>query len=178
MKRVGTIGLAGAGKTTFSRALSRVSGLPYYEVDELFHGPQWERNAAFERDVRLLASQECWIAEVHYRESVPILAPRVDVLFVFDLPFWLTYMRLVRRTLLRRLLRTKLWNENVQGPVVEALWNRDHLLRWALRQKSQVKQIVSLVLTHNPCVEVIWFHRRGDARSYIRHYANRQIEGE
>ena len=47
VRRVLVAGSTGAGKTTMARALSAARGLPHTEMDELWHGPDWEPRAEF-----------------------------------------------------------------------------------------------------------------------------------
>ena len=48
MRRLLVGGLTGSGKSTPARVLSVRLGLPYTEVDGLFHGPGWVRLPTFE----------------------------------------------------------------------------------------------------------------------------------
>jgi adenylate kinase family enzyme len=98
-KRIVTTGLAGAGKSTFSRALSTKTGLPVIHLDLHFWKPGWtEPSQAEWRDTQriLLASDE-WIADGNYHETLDLRLDRADTVIFLDTPWWLCASRAFRR---------------------------------------------------------------------------------
>ena len=55
MKRVIVIGSPGAGKSTFSRKLRDITGLPLYHLDNIWHKPDRTTISREEFDERLAA---------------------------------------------------------------------------------------------------------------------------
>ena len=65
MLKVLVIGSPGAGKSTFARKLSAVTGLPLYYLDLLWHKPDKTNLAAEEFDLRLneMMKKTQWIID-------------------------------------------------------------------------------------------------------------------
>ena len=133
-QRVLVAGVTGAGKTTLARRLGERWDLRHVEIDGLFHGPGWTPRPQFLDDVRALAAEERWITEWQYasKGTTPLLAPRAQLAIWLDYPDRVVRGRLLRRTFARRLLRTKLWNGNVEKPLWRMLSEdpEDNILRW------------------------------------------------
>ena len=68
-RRVLVAGTSGAGKSTVARRIGEVLGLPYVEIDGLFHGPGWTRRESFEADVRRVAAAPDWVTEWQYASA-------------------------------------------------------------------------------------------------------------
>jgi adenylate kinase family enzyme len=102
-KRIVVTGLAGAGKSTFSRALSTKTGLPVIHLDHHFWKHGWTEPSDREwRDLQrgLLAGDE-WIADGNYAETLELRLERADTLIFLDTPWWLcasrAFVRGIRR---------------------------------------------------------------------------------
>lgn len=133
-QRVLIAGVTGAGKTMFARRLAVAWELRQIEIDALFHGPNWTPRPQFLDDVRAFAAEERWVTEWLYSShgTLPILAPRAQLVIWLDYPYHVVRCRLLRRTLSRCLLRTRLWNDNREQPLWR-LFARDprrNILRW------------------------------------------------
>ena len=129
--RVLVAGTSGAGKTTLARHVGRVLGIPFAELDALFHGPGWTPLPTFEDEVRRLVATPAWATEWQYDLARPLLAARADLLVWLDLPRAVVMRRLVVRTLVRRLRSQQLWNGNVEPPLHTVFTDPEHLVRWA-----------------------------------------------
>jgi adenylate kinase family enzyme/aminoglycoside N3'-acetyltransferase len=102
-KRIVVTGLAGAGKSTFSRALSTKTGLPVIHLDLHFWKPGWTEPSEEEwRETQraLLASDE-WIADGNYHETLDLRLDRADTVILLDTPWWLCASRAFRRGIRR-----------------------------------------------------------------------------
>lgn len=134
-QRVLIAGVTGAGKTTFARRLAIAWELRQIEIDALFHGPNWTPRPQFLDDVRAFAAEERWVTEWQYSSqgTLPILVPRAQLVIWLDYPYHVVRYRLLRRTLSRALLRTRLWNGNRELPLWRLLfvrYSRRNILRW------------------------------------------------
>ena len=102
-RRVVVTGLAGSGKSTFSRALAAKTGLPLIHLDLAFWKPGWvapsEREWREEQG-RLLAG-DAWIADGNYHETLDLRLQRADTIVVLDTPWPLCAARAFRRGLRR-----------------------------------------------------------------------------
>ncbi|MEZ7755337.1 AAA family ATPase [Microbacterium paraoxydans] len=138
-------GVTGSGKTTLSRRLAALWDLRHVEIDGLFHGPDWTPRAEFLDDVRAFAAEERWVTEWQYtsKGTDEILTPRAQLALWLDYPYWVVRSRLLRRTLSRSILRTRMWNGNVEKPIWRMLgatpeesilaWQTATLHKWSER---------------------------------------------
>ena len=90
-RRVLVIGMAGSGKSTFSRALSAKTGLPVIHLDLHFWKAGWVKPSEKEwreKQRRLLAG-EAWIADGNYHETLDLRLERAETVVVLDTPWWI-----------------------------------------------------------------------------------------
>lgn len=132
--RVLVAGVTGSGKTTLSRRLAALWDLRHVEIDGLFHGPDWTPRAEFLDDVRAFAAEERWVTEWQYtsKGTDEILTPRAQLALWLDYPYRVVRSRLLRRTLSRSILRTRMWNGNVEKPIWRMLGStpEESILAW------------------------------------------------
>lgn len=130
LQRVLVGGISGAGKSTMASALSSRLGLPYVEVDGLFHGPGWVQRPEFEADVAAIAAGDRWVIEDQYHRVLgDLLWRRADTLIWLDMPRALVMWRLLRRSIRRSVTRAELWNGNREK--AREWFTRDHPVRYA-----------------------------------------------
>jgi adenylate kinase family enzyme len=102
--RVVVTGLAGAGKSTFSRALSAKTGLPLIVLDLHFWLPGWSEPTEAEwREMqkRLLAGDD-WIADGNYHATLDLRLERAESVVFLDIPWWICSWRALVRGVRRR----------------------------------------------------------------------------
>jgi adenylate kinase family enzyme len=103
-RRVVVTGMAGAGKSTFSRALSAKTGLPVIHLDLHFWKPGWipaPDDEWRERQRGLLAGEE-WIVDGNYHETLDLRLERADTVVFLDTPWWICAQRALVRGVRRR----------------------------------------------------------------------------
>ena len=102
-QRVVVTGMAGAGKSTFSKRLAVKTGLPLVHLDLHSWKPGWERVPADELLVtqRKLVADESWIIDSNDVDE-QLLMQRADTLFVIATPWWLCSYRAFIRGLRRQ----------------------------------------------------------------------------
>src|SRR4051812_37847921 len=130
-QRVIVAGTSGAGKSTLADRIGRHLGLPYTELDSLFHGPDWVPRETFQADVQRFAAGPEWVCEWQSRPTRPLLADRAALLVWLDLPHRTVMRQVILRTVRRRLHREVLWNGNTEGPLRTVFTDPDHIVRWA-----------------------------------------------
>jgi len=103
-RRVLVSGLAGAGKSTFSRALSAKTGLPLIHLDIHFWKPGWVEPTEDEwRDrQRGLLSGEEWIIDGNYHATLDLRLERADTVVYLDTPWWVCARRALVRGVRKR----------------------------------------------------------------------------
>ena len=102
-RRVVVTGLAGAGKSTFSRALSAKTGLPVIHLDLHFWKPGWVEPCEDEwRDKqRAVLAGSQWIADGNYHSTLDLRLELADTVIYLDTPWWVcarrAFIRGIRR---------------------------------------------------------------------------------
>ncbi len=100
--RVVVTGMAGAGKSTFSRVLAAKTGLPLIHLDLHIWNPGWVRvpdNELLEKQ-RVLLADDLWIVDSNDVND-DLLFQRADTLFVLATPWWICSWRAFKRGLKR-----------------------------------------------------------------------------
>jgi adenylate kinase family enzyme len=102
-RRVLVIGMAGAGKSTFSRALSAKTGLPVIHMDLHYWKPGWVEPSADEwREAqRRVLAGDAWIADGNDLETLELRLDRADTVVLLDTPWWTCASRAFLRGLRR-----------------------------------------------------------------------------
>lgn len=95
-------GLAGAGKSTFSRRLASATGLPLIHLDLHLWDPGWVRVSASEllAKQQVLMAADQWIVDSNDVDE-ELLRQRADTLVVLATPWWVCAFRAFRRGLRR-----------------------------------------------------------------------------
>lgn len=136
MDRVLVIGSSGSGKTTLARTVATRLRTPHIELDALFHGPNWQRRAAFEDDVDRASREQRWVIDGNYTPVRDLLWSRADTIVWLDLPRWLVEYRVMRRSFTRWVLREELWHGNrEESPLGWFRW--DHPVRWSWKKHGE-----------------------------------------
>ncbi|MCA5894074.1 AAA family ATPase [Isoptericola sp. NEAU-Y5] len=170
-QRILVAGTSGAGKTTLAGRVSAVLGLPYTELDSLFHGPGWTPRPEFEEDVRAVAAQEAWVSEWQYAVVRPLLLERAEVLVWLDLPVPVVLWQVLCRTLYRRWRRVELWNGNIEPPLWTVLTADDHILRWAWKTRYKNRGLDEYLAAQAPHVRVVRLRSRREVDRWVTELA-------
>jgi adenylate kinase family enzyme len=94
-------GLAGSGKSTFSRSLAAKTGLPVIHLDLHFWKPGWiapSEGEWREKQCGLLAG-DAWIADGNYHETLDLRLERADTIVFLDTHWSVCAGRAFRRGL-------------------------------------------------------------------------------
>ena len=153
--RVLVAGTSGSGKSTLARAIARVLGVDYFEIDALYHGRGWTPNPRFIDEVAARIGEPAWVTEWQYPSVRDALADRADLLVWLDLPRWLVMNRVVRRTVRRSVLGLELWNGNREAPLWTFVNDPDHIVRWAWRTHPQTSARVRACVEQRPALSAV-----------------------
>ncbi len=134
IRRVSVTGNSGSGKSTFGRRLAGRLGVPWVELDALFHLPAWTElpTEDFRATVAEVVAGDSWVVDGNYRAVRDLVWARADTVVVLDYSRWRVMARITRRSLGRVLRRTELWNGNRES--WRNLLSRDpqrSIIRWA-----------------------------------------------
>lgn len=88
MKKVIVIGCPGSGKTTFAEKLNKITELPLYYLDAIWHKPDKTHIPRDEFDERIydIFKEPAWIIDGNYKRTIEIRLKECDTVFLFDLP--------------------------------------------------------------------------------------------
>jgi adenylate kinase family enzyme len=128
--RILVYGVTGSGKTTLARRIGERLGLPWHSVDDLTWEPGWVEVPHDIQRVRIAAicARPEWVLDSAYGAWADVPLTKADLVVGLDFPRWLSLGRLVRRTLVRATLRTRICNGNVER--WSAMFSRDSIVVW------------------------------------------------
>lgn len=172
-QRVLIAGVTGSGKTTLAKRLAARWDLRHVEIDSLFHGPNWTPRPEFLDDVRAFALADRWVTEWQYtsKGSDEIMTPRAQLAIWLDYPWPVVRGRLIRRTLSRSILRTKMYNDNVEAP----LWKwfskepDDDILRWQRKTRHVWSERMPGVEAGFPHLTVVRLRHPRETERWLGH---------
>jgi adenylate kinase family enzyme len=166
-RRVLVAGASGAGKTTLAARIAAVTGAPHTEIDGLYWRAGWTANEDFAPEVEALVAGDSWVTEFQYRQVLPLLADRADLLVWLRPPRPVVLLRVVRRTLRRRLRRELLWGVNLEPPLRTILSDRDHIVRYAVRSFRTTEERIRAALLRNPELPVVQVRSQRDVERLL-----------
>jgi adenylate kinase family enzyme len=87
-RRVVVTGMAGSGKSTFSRALAVKTGLPVIHLDLHFWKPGWVAPSEDEwrENQRIMLAGEAWIADGNNQDTLGLRLERADTVVFLETP--------------------------------------------------------------------------------------------
>jgi adenylate kinase family enzyme len=171
VKRVSVIGGSSTGKTTVSRELASLLGVPHIELDALHHDAGWQEAPAdvlqARVDAALAAAPDGWVVDGNYHGKLgTYVLERADTVVFLDLPLRTALRRVTWRTLRRSLTREELWNGNRES--FRIAFSRDSIVWWVIRNHgSHRKKWPERVapLTH---LQVIRLRSAGEVRDWLQ----------
>lgn len=88
MKKVIILGCPGSGKTTFAEKLNKITGLPLYYLDAIWHKPDKTHISRddFDKQIRKIFDTPEWIIDGNYNRTIEMRLLQCDTVFLFDLP--------------------------------------------------------------------------------------------
>lgn len=156
--RVAIAGATGSGKSTLARRLGHLYGLPYIEMDALYYGPGWSPREDFIAAAEVALAGDRWITDWQYEAVTPRILARAQLVIWLDYSLSVTLTSTLLRSCLRKLHHEILWAGNREGRLLSPsiLWDRRHLLRYALRGRAHVRRTLARALDHEGPVPRLW----------------------
>jgi adenylate kinase family enzyme len=117
MQRVSLVGVSGAGKTTVGRKLAASLGVPFVELDAIFHQPDWVElpRDDFREQVSAALAAPGWVVDGNYSAVRDLVWDQADTVVWLDLPRRLVMRRVILRTLRREKPRPVRSSSRPQG---------------------------------------------------------------
>jgi adenylate kinase family enzyme len=134
-RRINVVGTSGSGKTTFSRQLAEVLGLPLHEMDRLFWLPGWRQRPEedFMAQVGEAVSGAAWILDGNYDRSRAVKWATVECVVWIDYSLGRTMYQAVRRALVRSIGRKEIWpGTGNRESLRKSFFSRESILLWTL----------------------------------------------
>ena len=166
-RRILVAGASGAGKSRLALRIAEASGLPYQEIDALFHGPSWTPLESFIDDVDAFTAQDGWVIEWQYEPVRELLAERADLLLFLDYPRRLVMRRVIARTLRRRIGRQELWNGNRESPLHTIFTDPEHIIRWAWNTHGSRGALIADAAARHSHLSVVRLGSPRDADAWL-----------
>jgi adenylate kinase family enzyme len=172
MRRVAVIGGSSTGKTTLSRGLAALLGVPHIELDALHHDPGWTEVSAevlqARVDAAMAAAPDGWVADGNYHGKLGMsVLERADTVVFLDLPFLLTLGRVVRRTIRRSLTREELWNGNRETFRISFL-SRRSIVWWVIAQHGKYREKWPARYEALPHLDVVRLRSPREVRAFLQ----------
>ena len=132
--KINVVGTSGSGKSTFSKKLSRKINHSYIEMDELHWKSDWiESNTEdFFEKLKKKLSSENWILDGNYFKAQDIKWEKTNQVIFLDLPFWVVFFRVIRRSIFRVIKREKLWHGNKES-FVNLFFSKESMILHTIR---------------------------------------------
>ena len=142
-QRIIIVGSSGSGKTSLAKAISVRCQIPHIELDSLFWKSNWQESADDEFfskiQVALENAGDSWVLDGNYSRAQSIIWPLADTIIWLDYPLWLSFARLLRRTLRRMFTREMLWGNNRES-VREVFFSKESILLYSLKTHKTRRQ--------------------------------------
>jgi adenylate kinase family enzyme len=130
-------GVTGSGKSTFARALGEALGLRVIELDAInWQRPGWDQISTEEFRAQLAeaidAAPDGWVVEGNYSAVADIYLEKIDTLVWLNLPWRVSFSRMVRRTLRRSWRKELLWGAQHESLRTQLFNHKDSLWWWGI----------------------------------------------
>jgi adenylate kinase family enzyme len=143
VRRISVVGTSGSGKSTVGRQLALGLGVPFVELDSIYHQPGWVPLAAeeFRRRVAEAAAGDGWVIDGNYSKARPLVWARADTVVWLDLPRWTVMRQVTWRSLWRAAFRVELWNGNRERWANLFTWvPEDSVISWAWHRHAVYRE--------------------------------------
>jgi adenylate kinase family enzyme len=181
VRRVSVVGTSGAGKSTFAAALAGVLGVPWVELDSVYHQADWTPlpPEQFRHRVTAVADGPCWVIDGSHSTVRDIVWARADTVVWLDLPKRTVMRRLIWRTLRRITGRVELWNGNRERWRNFFTWDdQESVIAWAWHTHGSRRERYATALADpaNSHLRVVRLRSPRAVRRFLR--VSRPIIGE
>ncbi|MBQ8826973.1 MAG: adenylate kinase [Oscillospiraceae bacterium] len=159
LEKVIVIGSPGAGKSTFSRRLRDITGLPLYYLDMIWHKPDRTNISKEEFDSRLndIISREKWIVDGNYQRTVEMRIKACDTVFLLDYPLEVCLSGAASRVGIKR--EEMPWVENELDPEF-----RQFIIDF---QSKKLPEIYAFLEKYGEGREIIIFRSRQESEEWL-----------
>lgn len=154
------IGSPGAGKSTFSRKLRDVTGLPLYYLDLLWHKPDKTNISKEEFDSKLkeILIKDKWIIDGNYNRTIEMRLKYCDTVFLLDYPVDICLLG----------AESRVGIEREEMPWCETELDSEFKRFIIDFPKENLPQIYELIEKHREDKRVVIFKSREESEDYLK----------
>lgn len=173
-QRFAIIGFTGSGKTTYSKALSKVTRSPHIELDRIYWNDGWSRPSDKDFLDKVQAAVigmngAGWILDGNHSECREYVWSHCDTIIWLDYPKKVILGRFLKRFFINWVTRKKLWGTNNRESIFRGVFgnrgifkrlaedygdNREeifsNLKKYTFRQSKKTKEAVKVIRFTNP----------------------------
>lgn len=117
MKKINVVGVSGSGKTTLAKKIAMKFDLEHLELDRLYWKEDWSSHdeAEFQKKIHSVmdSAKNGWVIDGYYgnKQGGRPWAD-ADTVIYLDIPLWRAKLRIIMRSLKRKLRRELVWGTN------------------------------------------------------------------
>ena len=160
MKKVIVIGCPGSGKSTFSRGLAAVTGLPLFYLDQMYWNADKStvEKSVFRERLALAMSGDAWIIDGNYGSTMEMRMEACDTVFFLDLPAEICLEG----------IRSRRGKPRADMPWFEKEGEEDEeFLKFIRAYNQDSRPRVLELLAQNSHKKIFTFHSRAEADSFL-----------
>ena len=159
------------GKTTVSRRLAALLGVPHIELDALHHDRGWQEAPADVLQARVRAAFDAapdgWVADGDYRSKLgSLVLDRADTVVLLEAPFHVAFGRALRRTIGRTVTREELWNGNREQ--IRFLFSRYWIPWWVLQTHRQKAREIPRRVAEHPHLDLVHLRSASEVERWLQ----------
>lgn len=97
-----------------------------------------------------------------------MLAANAEVLIWLDFPYWrVVFPQLMYRTIRRRITGEPLWSGNREPPLWRVLVDSDHVIRWSMKTRHDLKHLIKTTANKYPQLKVLRFKNHNEVQRWL-----------
>jgi adenylate kinase family enzyme len=174
VRRINVAGISGSGKSTLGQHLARTLGVPYVELDALFHGPGWTEptDEEFKETIRAaIDGHDGWVIDGNYHSRVgDLVLDQAELLVWLDFPLRTCIPRLVRRTLKRLRTKEDLWGSGNRERLWTAFFMPNSLLHWTIKSYFRHQREWPERFARQPDLEVVRLRSPRETAAWVEQF--------
>ena len=173
-RRIVVWGATGSGKSTFTQRLGAILDLGVVELDAIAHADGWDSNRGREFGERLAAALDSrangWVSDGNYGATRDIYLSRADTLVWLNLPWRVSFWRLLQRTVHRAWTKEPLY----PGSPARESWrlsfaSRNSILWWSIsHHRTHVSNARQRISELPPSIRVYELRSAREVDAFLR----------